>query len=66
MAVFFYFSITSLTSVTTEEKRELSLANSLPSTSDRSALQVEQEVASRKLVNNLQEGPAQTYNPKFD
>jgi len=57
----FGFSITSLTTATNEEKRELSLANKLPSTSDCNTLQLEREAASRKLVNTLQEGPAHTY-----
>jgi hypothetical protein len=61
MVDFFGFSNTSLTTVTIEEKRELSLANSLPSTSDCNIMWVEWEAASRKSVNTLQEGQAQAY-----
>jgi hypothetical protein len=61
MIDFFRFSSTSLTTVTTEEKQELSLANSLPSTSECNIMRVEQEATSRKSVNTSQEGPAQAY-----
>ena len=61
MVDFFGFSNTSLTAVTTEEKQDLSLANSLTSKSECNIMRVEQEAASRKSVNTLQEGSAQVY-----